>query len=100
MAVGTAMTLLDLIFMLFYLNYDEELSIDAKSVYTQAVKRLDANSVSQHKLLSDQISIDDIQLEAKNGDDPNVKIEVISGDEENEANVNSGQDEEVVLTEN
>ena len=94
------MTLLDLIFMLFYLNYDEELSIDAKSVYTQAVKRLDANSVSQHKLLSDQISIDDIQLEAKNGDDPNVKIEVISGDEENEANVNSGQDEEVVLTEN
>ena len=46
MAVGTAMTLLDLIFMLFYLNYDEELSIDAKSVYSQAVKRLDGNSVS------------------------------------------------------
>ena len=32
-AVGALITILDLIFMIFYLCYDEELSIEAKRVY-------------------------------------------------------------------
>jgi len=39
-AVGLFLTLLDLCFMIFYLSYDEELSIDANSVYALAEKRI------------------------------------------------------------
>jgi len=39
-AVGIFLTLLDLCFMIFYLSYDDELSIDAKSVYEMADKRM------------------------------------------------------------
>lgn len=39
-AVGILLTLLDLIFMLFYLGYDEELSIEAKQVYDMTIRRL------------------------------------------------------------
>ena len=52
-AVGIFLTLADLLFMIFYLSYDEELSIDSKSVYEQTEKRLKANEAMNLKLLSD-----------------------------------------------
>ena len=39
-AVGGALILLDLVFMLFYLNYDEELNIDAQQVYDLTLTRI------------------------------------------------------------
>ena len=41
--IGMVLTLCDLICMIFYLNYDEELSIDAKKVHELTIARLDSN---------------------------------------------------------
>lgn len=39
--VGIFLTLCDLICMLFYLSYDDEVSIDADAIFVKSVKRID-----------------------------------------------------------
>ena len=56
--VGVALTLLDLIFMVFYLSYDEEFSIDSKMVFDLASKRLEQQDTTVAKLFNDNISIE------------------------------------------
>ena len=62
-AIGLLLTLLDLVFMLFYLSYDEELSIDANQVFSLTEKRLTANEATKKKLENDHVSADDILVE-------------------------------------
>ena len=56
-AVGVALTLLDLIFMLFYLGYDEELSIESKRVYDMSRTRLNNRETVNNRLFNDEVSI-------------------------------------------
>lgn len=57
---GFGLTLLDLIFMLIYLSYDEELSIDSKQVYDMSQKRLVAKQADLAVLFGEQFSLNDI----------------------------------------
>jgi len=57
MAVGILLAFLDLCFMLFYLSYDEELSIDAQSIYNLAEKRIREKQFVIEKLMSEEVSI-------------------------------------------
>ena len=77
-AAGFALTLLDLIFMLFYLSYDEDLSIDSKNVYEMAAKRLTANTASNVALFSDNISL---ELDEQGQDD---NLLIVENDENGE----------------
>ena len=56
-AVGMALILLDLIFMLFYLGYDTELSIDAKMVHDLTLTRLNDREGLNNRLFNDDISV-------------------------------------------
>ena len=55
-AVGVVLTLLDLVFMLFYLGYDEELSIDGKRVHDMTQTRLNNRDIANTKLFNDELS--------------------------------------------
>lgn len=50
-AIGLFLIFLDTCFMIFYLSYDEELSIDAKSVFKLTQKRTSENEERIKKLL-------------------------------------------------
>ena len=56
-AVGAALILLDLAFMLFYLGYDEELSIDAKRVHDMTHTRLNNRDSVNNRLHNDDMSV-------------------------------------------
>lgn len=60
-AVGVMLTLLDLIFMIFYLSYDEELSIDAQKVYELTQKRLQSRQSHNDRLFDDLYLIEEAE---------------------------------------
>lgn len=60
---GIMLTLIDLIFMLIYLSYDEELSIDSKQVYEMSQKRLETKQADLAILFGEQFSINDLEDE-------------------------------------
>lgn len=57
-AVGIALTMLDLLFMVFYLNYDEELSINAKQVYDLTEARMKHRESANERIFNDEISLE------------------------------------------
>ena len=61
-AVFILLTLIDLIYMVFYLTYDEELSIDSNMVYELSSTRLETNGANYVKLLN-SISVENVEIE-------------------------------------
>ena len=53
-AIGILLAFLDLCFMLFYLSYDEELSIDAQSIYSHASYRIREQAEEIDKLMDEE----------------------------------------------
>lgn len=51
--VGVFLTLFDLIFMLFYLSYDEEFSIDAEKIFAITENRILEKDKDRSRLLND-----------------------------------------------
>ena len=72
----TMLIVTDIVFMLFYLSYDEELSIDATTVYELADKRCKDKEEVVVKILSDQISVSDVDIgQMSAGSDDIVNLE-------------------------
>lgn len=61
-AVFILLTLIDLIYMVFYLTYDEELSIDPNLAYELSSTRFETNGAIYLKLIND-ISIENVDVE-------------------------------------
>ena len=61
-AVFILLTLIDLIYMVFYLTYDEELSIDPNLAYELSSTRFETNGAISLKLIND-ISIENVDVE-------------------------------------
>jgi len=61
-AVAVLLLVLDLSFMLFYLSYDEELSIDAANVYALAERRISEKDEVVHRILKDQVSVSEVEI--------------------------------------
>lgn len=61
-AVFILLTLIDLIYMVFYLTYDEELSIDPNIVYKLSSTRFETNGAIYLKFIND-ISIENVEVE-------------------------------------
>ena len=95
-AVGMALTLLDLIAMIIYLGYDEELSIDASMVYELSSKRLESRETSNERLFKDDLSV----LDMDENDGEGSSLDRVGNDsaivDQDDENLN---EREVLLTE-
>ena len=71
-SVALGMIVFDIVFMLFYLSYDQELSIDATEVYKIAEKRCNEKEEDVHKILSDHISVSDVDIGEMGADSESI----------------------------
>ena len=94
-AVGMVMILLDLVFMLFYLGYDEELSIDGKRVHEMTQTRLNNREHENNRLHADDFSIHEVSLEERPGSSPRDQDENLNLPD----HLNENFENEVLLTE-
>lgn len=73
--IAVFLTLFDLIFMLFYLSYDEELSIDADTIFAITEKRIQDRAHEKARLLDEHYVSAEKSIEGSLDGDEFVEIE-------------------------
>ena len=92
--VGVFLTLCDLIAMLVYLSYDDEVSIDAESIFASSQKRIEDNDEVKNRLLDDNNALTSRENQSHEGSkqeevDDN-EGEILITDNQNDGGNNAG----------